>query len=105
MQRRTTRLLAPLAAVGLMVGVAACGSDKADDPKASDWLAERVKAPVVLLPFSVGGTPEAKDLFGLFDDTLRRLQAGLVDLPAHRVNKRRTYPLEKGFLVAVESRP
>jgi hypothetical protein len=23
----------------------------------------------------VGGTPEAKDLFGLFDDTLRRLQA------------------------------
>jgi zinc/manganese transport system substrate-binding protein len=47
-----------------------------NDPKASDWLAERVKAPVVLLPFSVGGTPEAKDLFGLFDDTLRRLQAG-----------------------------
>jgi zinc/manganese transport system substrate-binding protein len=47
-----------------------------NDPKAADWLAERVKAPVVLLPFSVGGTPEAKDLFGLFDDTLRRLQAG-----------------------------
>jgi len=46
-----------------------------NDPKASDWLAQRVQAPVVLLPFSVGGTPEAKDLFGLFDDTLRRLQA------------------------------
>jgi zinc/manganese transport system substrate-binding protein len=46
-----------------------------NDPKASDWLAKRVGAPVVLLPFSVGGTPEAKDLFGLFDDTLRRLQA------------------------------
>lgn len=36
MQRRTTRLLAPLAAVGLMAVLAACGSDKADDPKASD---------------------------------------------------------------------
>jgi zinc/manganese transport system substrate-binding protein len=44
-----------------------------NDPKAADWLAERVKAPVVLLPFSVGGTPEAKDLFGLFDDTINRL--------------------------------
>jgi zinc/manganese transport system substrate-binding protein len=33
--------------------------------------------PVVLLPFSVGGTPEAKDLFGLFDDTLRRLLAAV----------------------------
>jgi zinc/manganese transport system substrate-binding protein len=46
-----------------------------NDPKAADWLAERVKAPVVQLPFSVGGTPEAKDLFGLFDDTLNRLLA------------------------------
>ena len=46
-----------------------------NDPKAADWLAERVKAPVVMLPFSVGGTPEAKDLFGLFDDTLNRLVA------------------------------
>ncbi len=30
-------------------------------------------APAVVLPFSVGGTPAAKDLFGLFDDTLDRL--------------------------------
>jgi zinc/manganese transport system substrate-binding protein len=30
---------------------------------------------VVTLPFSVGGTPGAKDLFGLFDDTLARLLA------------------------------
>ena len=43
------------------------------DPKSANWLAERVHAPVVLLPFSVGGTPEAKDLSGLFDDTLNRL--------------------------------
>ena len=33
--------------------------------------------PVVVLPFSVGGTPEAKDLFGLFDDTINRLLAVL----------------------------
>ena len=46
-----------------------------NDPKAAAWLSERVKAPVVTLPFSVGGTPEAKDLFGLFDDTINRLLA------------------------------
>lgn len=46
-----------------------------NDPKAAKWLAERVHAPVVVLPFSVGGTPAAKDLFGLFDDTLSRLEA------------------------------
>jgi zinc/manganese transport system substrate-binding protein len=44
-----------------------------NDPKAAEWLAARVHAPVVLLPYSVGGTPEAKDLFGLFDDTVNRL--------------------------------
>jgi zinc/manganese transport system substrate-binding protein len=46
-----------------------------NDTKAADWLSQRVKAPVVTLPFSVGGTPEAKDLFGLFDDTVNRLVA------------------------------
>jgi zinc/manganese transport system substrate-binding protein len=46
-----------------------------NDPKAPDWLSQRIKAPVVTLPFSVGGTPEAKDLFGLFDDSLYRLLA------------------------------
>jgi zinc/manganese transport system substrate-binding protein len=44
-----------------------------NDPKAAEWLSDKIDVPVVLLPFSVGGTPEAKDLFGLFDDTLRRL--------------------------------
>jgi zinc/manganese transport system substrate-binding protein len=46
-----------------------------NDPKAADWLSQRIKSPVVTLPFSVGGTPEARDLFGLFDDTLNRLLA------------------------------
>ena len=48
-----------------------------NDPKAANWLSERVHAPAVVLPFSVGGTPEAKDLFGLFDDTLNKLLAAL----------------------------
>jgi zinc/manganese transport system substrate-binding protein len=46
-----------------------------NDPKAADWLAGKTGVPIVLLPFSVGGTPEAKDLHGLFDDTLKRLLA------------------------------
>ncbi len=48
-----------------------------NDAKAANWLAERIHVPVVTLPFSVGGTPEAKDLFGLFDDTINRLEAAI----------------------------
>lgn len=48
-----------------------------NDPKAAEWLSSKVSAPVVTLPYSVGGTPGAKDLFGLFDDTLNRLQAAV----------------------------
>lgn len=43
------------------------------DPKAVEWLSERTKIPGVTLPYTVGGTPEAKDLFSLFDDTIARL--------------------------------
>lgn len=43
------------------------------DERASNWLAERTKIPVVSLPFTVGGSDRAKDLFGLFDDTVQRL--------------------------------
>ena len=46
-----------------------------NDPKPANWLSSRVKAPAVVLPFSVGGSPAAKDLFGLFDDTLDKLLA------------------------------
>ncbi len=48
-----------------------------NDPKAGKWLSERVKAPIVVLPYSVGGTPAAKDLFGLFDDTIDRLLSAM----------------------------
>ena len=44
-----------------------------NDPRPAEWLSERAKIPIVLLPFTVGGTDKAKDLFGLFDDTIARL--------------------------------
>jgi zinc/manganese transport system substrate-binding protein len=47
------------------------------DGRASEWLAERAKIPAVNLPFTVGGSDKAKDLFGLFDDTLARLLGAL----------------------------
>lgn len=37
------------------------------------WIAGKAAIPAVMLPFTVGGTPEASDLFGLFDDTVQRL--------------------------------
>lgn len=46
-----------------------------NDPQASEWLSARAKMPAVMLPFTVGGSDKAKDLFGLFDDTLARLLA------------------------------
>lgn len=42
-------------------------------PRASEWLAERSKVPAVALPFTVGGNENARDLFSLFDETLRIL--------------------------------
>ena len=42
----------------------------------SQWIASKTGMPAVLLPYTVGGTPEAKDLFGLFDDTIQRLIKG-----------------------------
>jgi zinc/manganese transport system substrate-binding protein len=39
----------------------------------SQWIAGKAGIPAVLLPFTVGGTPEAGNLFGLFDDTIQRL--------------------------------
>ncbi|MGQ0655601.1 MAG: metal ABC transporter substrate-binding protein [Betaproteobacteria bacterium] len=46
-----------------------------NEPRAADWLAERAKLPVAVLPFTVGGNEAAKDLFALFDDTIARLLA------------------------------
>jgi len=45
------------------------------DPRAAEWLAGRASIPVVMLPYTVGGSPQVGDLFGLYDDTLSRLLA------------------------------
>jgi zinc/manganese transport system substrate-binding protein len=40
------------------------------------WIAERARINAVVLPFTVGGDEAAKDLFGLYDDTIARLLKG-----------------------------
>jgi zinc/manganese transport system substrate-binding protein len=42
-------------------------------PQAAAFLSSRASIPAVMMPFTVGGTDRAKDLFGLFDDTIARL--------------------------------
>lgn len=45
--------------------------------RSSEWLAARAHIAAVMVPFTVGGTPQATDLFTMFDDTIQRLLAGL----------------------------
>ncbi|MDB5897307.1 MAG: zinc transporter substrate-binding protein [Ramlibacter sp.] len=45
------------------------------DPRPAEWLGKNAGLPVVKMPFTVGGSDAAKDLFGLFDDTVARLLA------------------------------
>ena len=66
-----TELLAKLAADPAKAVVRAAYNDA----RPGEWLAERAKIPLVTVAFTVGGNDKAKDLFGLFDDTLARLLA------------------------------
>ncbi len=43
------------------------------DDAGAEWLSDRTDIPVVVLPFTVGGSDGANDLFGLFDETLNKL--------------------------------
>lgn len=45
--------------------------------KPSEWLAERAGIAAAELPYTVGGSAEAKDLFSLFETTLALLRQGL----------------------------
>ena len=47
------------------------------DPRGAQFVAEHIGVPAIMLPFTVGGTDRARDLFGLFDDTVDRLTTGL----------------------------
>lgn len=51
-----------------MVVRAAYNSDRP-----SQWLSDKANIPAVVLPYTVGGSARAKDLFSLFDDTVQRL--------------------------------
>jgi zinc/manganese transport system substrate-binding protein len=48
-----------------------------EDDRPSAFISEKAKIPAVVLPFTIGGTDQAKDLFSLYDDTINRLLAGL----------------------------
>ena len=43
----------------------------------SKWFAEKANIPEVVLPFTVGGNEQVKNLTALYDDTLQRLLGGL----------------------------
>jgi len=43
--------------------------------KATQWLQQRSGLPVVVLPFTVGGSEQATDLFSLYDSTLQALES------------------------------
>ncbi len=45
------------------------------DPKPSEWLTAQTGIPNAILPFTVGGSPAAADLYGLFDSTIDILLA------------------------------
>ena len=47
------------------------------DAEPDHWLQQHSGVKAVELPFTVGGTEQAKDLFGLFDDTINRLLQGI----------------------------
>lgn len=45
------------------------------DGNAADWLQQHTKISALKLPFTVGGSEQATDLFGLMDDTIHKLLA------------------------------
>lgn len=44
-------------------------------PRASDWIASKAGMKAVVLPYTVGGSEQASDLFALFEETLAKLEA------------------------------
>ncbi|MCK0209418.1 metal ABC transporter substrate-binding protein [Starkeya koreensis] len=48
-----------------------------EDPAPSRFVSEKAKIPLIKLPFTVGGTPEATDLLEFYKDSVQRLLDGL----------------------------
>ena len=69
--------------LGELAGTVAARQPKAviraayNSPRAGEWFTSRTGVPVVVLPFTVGGDEQAKDLTSLFDDTVNRLVTAL----------------------------
>ncbi|MDO8988191.1 MAG: zinc ABC transporter substrate-binding protein [Sideroxyarcus sp.] len=47
------------------------------DGRPSEWISQRAQIAAVVLPYTVGGSDGARDLYSLFDDSIARLLAGL----------------------------
>ncbi len=45
-----------------------------ENEKPSQWLSERLRIAEIKLPFTIGGTSDAVDLFSLYDETIRMLE-------------------------------
>jgi zinc/manganese transport system substrate-binding protein len=45
-----------------------------ENEKPSRWLSDRLQIPEIKLPFTIGGTEDATDLFSLYDESLRMLE-------------------------------
>ena len=71
----TSGHLSSLIALAKAEHVSAIISAAYQDRKPGAWLQERTGVPAVVLPFSVGGDAQAKDLFGLYDSTIDKLLA------------------------------
>jgi len=71
----TSSHLAGLISTAKSEGVYAIIRAAYQDPKASEWLSERTGVPAVVLPSTVGGDAQSKDLFGMIDSTIDKLLA------------------------------
>ena len=48
-----------------------------EDSRPSEFVAQRAGVPAVMLPYTIGGSDQAKDLYSLYDDTLNRMLKAL----------------------------
>ena len=47
------------------------------NPRGAKWLSERTNLPIVTLPFTIGGSDDATDLFSLYDAIIGRLTTSI----------------------------
>jgi zinc/manganese transport system substrate-binding protein len=48
-----------------------------EDGRPSEFVGQKAGVPAVMLPYTIGGTDQAKDLYSLYDDTLSRMLKAL----------------------------